>query len=79
MSTLYAFLVSSIAGFSTLLGGLIIFFNIKEEKINKFITFCLAFSLAIMIGISLTDLIPTSFFDILFNYYYNIFISFFYW
>ena len=68
MSTLYAFLVSSIAGFSTLLGGLIIFFNIKEEKINKFITFCLAFSLAIMIGISLTDLIPTSFFDILFNY-----------
>lgn len=53
-------LVSTIAGLSTVLGALIVFFKIKEKNINKFISFCLSFSLAIMIGISLTDLIPTS-------------------
>lgn len=53
-------LVSTIAGLSTVLGALIIFFKVKLENINKFITFCLSFSLAIMIGISLTDLIPNS-------------------
>lgn len=68
MSVSYALLVSFLAGMSTLLGGIIIFFKIKEDKINKFITFCLAFSLAIMIGISITDLIPSSFFTILFNF-----------
>ncbi len=68
MSTLNAFLTSTIAGMSTLLGSIIIFFNIKENKINKFITFCLSFSIAIILGISITDLIPSSFFQILFNY-----------
>lgn len=68
MSTINAFIISTIAGMSTLLGSIVIFFNIKEDKINKFITFCLAFSIAIMIGISITDLIPTSFFTIFFNY-----------
>ena len=68
MSTFNAFTISTIAGMSTLLGSIVIFFNIKEEKINKFITFCLSFSIAIMIGISITDLIPTSFFEILFTY-----------
>ncbi len=65
MSILNALLVSLVAGMSTLLGGLIIFFHIKDSHINKFITFCLSFSIAIMIGISITDLIPTSLFDIL--------------
>lgn len=68
MSTTNAFIISTVAGMSTLLGSIVIFFNIKEEKINKFITFCLSFSIAIMIGISITDLIPTSFFNIFFNY-----------
>ena len=67
MSTINALLVSFGAGMSTLLGGLIIFFNIKEKNINKFITLCLSFSIAIMIGISITDLLPTSLFTILFN------------
>lgn len=68
MNTFYAMLISTIAGMSTLLGSIVIFLNIKEQSINKFITFCLSFSIAIMIGISITDLIPTSFFTILFNY-----------
>lgn len=53
-------LVSTIAGFSTVIGALIIFFKIKEENVKKFIAFCLSFSLAIMIGISITDLVPSS-------------------
>lgn len=70
MSTLNALLISTMAGMSTLLGGIVIFLNIKEDKINKFISLCLAFSIAIMIGISLTDLIPSSFFNILLNYHF---------
>ena len=53
-------LISTIAGLSTVLGGLTIFLKIKKENINKFITFCLSFSIAVMIGISITDLIPES-------------------
>lgn len=68
MTTINALLISTIAGMSTLLGSIVIFFNIKENKINKFISLCLAFSIAIMIGISITDLIPSSFFNILLSY-----------
>lgn len=68
MSTLNAFIMSTMAGMSTLLGSVVIFFDIKEENINKFITLCLSFSIAIMIGISITDLIPTSFFKIFLNF-----------
>ena len=68
MSVLNALLISTIAGMSTLLGGIIIFFKIKDHNINKFIIFCLSFSIAIMIGISITDLIPTSLFNILYTY-----------
>lgn len=35
------------------------FLNIKQEKIDEFITFCLSFSLSVMICISITDLIPS--------------------
>ena len=63
-----ALLISTLAGMSTVLGGIVIFCKIKKENINKFITFCLAFSIAIMIGISLTDLIPTSIFNIFYTY-----------
>lgn len=68
MSSLNAFLISTIAGMSTMLGSFVIFFKLKNDQINKFITFCLAFSSSVMIGICITDLIPTSFFNIFFNY-----------
>ncbi len=63
-----ALLVSTLAGLSTVGGGLIVLFRVKEEKINKFITASLAFSLAIMIGISITDLIPESSYNLLVSY-----------
>lgn len=64
-------IISTIAGLSTLLGALLIFIKIDNKKYNKFISFCLAFSIAIMIGISIFDLIPTSFFQI--YYFYGLF------
>ena len=62
MNTVIPMLVSTIAGLSTLIGATTIFFKINKSKYNKFITFCLAFSIAIMIGISIFDLIPESFY-----------------
>lgn len=58
-------LISTIAGLSTTLGSLVIFLKIKSKNINKFITFCLSFSITIMIGISVTELIPESLFQLL--------------
>lgn len=68
MEIIGALLVSTIAGLSTVVGGLVIFFKFKEHNINKFITSSLAFSLAIMIGISITDLIPDSTYVLLSSY-----------
>lgn len=68
MSTINAIIISTIAGLSTVLGSLLIFIKIDKNKINEFITLCLSFSIAIMIGISITDLIPESLFNILLNY-----------
>ena len=68
MSTVNAILISTIAGMSTLLGSIVIFLKIENNKINEFITLCLSFSISIMIGISITDLIPESFFNIMLNY-----------
>ncbi len=65
MSFLMPFLITSIAGLSTVLGSFVIFFKWNREHINKFITFCLSFSLTIMIGISITELIPEASFTIL--------------
>ena len=59
-------IISTIAGLSTILGSLVILFKIK--KYNKFITFCLSFSSAVMLGISILDLIPESYFNIISNY-----------
>lgn len=64
MAIVFPLLISTLAGLSTLLGSFLMFFKIKEQSYNKFISFCLAFSIAIMIGISVFDLIPTSFFQI---------------
>lgn len=68
MQLTLALLVSTFAGLSTIIGGLVIFFKFKEKNINKFITASLAFSLAIMIGISITDLIPESTYILLNSY-----------
>jgi len=68
MSFLAPLFISSIAGLSTVLGSIVIFFKWKRENINKFITFSLSFSLIIMIGISITELIPEASFDILTNF-----------
>lgn len=56
-----SFLISLLAGVSTLGGVIPIFIRIKQRNINKFITFCLSFSLSTMVGVSIFDLIPTSF------------------
>ncbi len=60
-------LISSIAGLSTVFGALVIFIKVSEKKVTKFITLALSFSLAIMIGISITDLIPNSLFNLMTN------------
>lgn len=61
---LASFLNSTIAGFSTIIGYLTIFIKVKASQINKFICFCLSFSLGIMICISIFDLIPACFLNI---------------
>ena len=66
MQIILPLIISTIAGLSTVLGALIINLKIDSSKYSKFITFCLAFSAAVMIGISIFDLIPESFF----NYFY---------
>jgi len=58
MSTTTAFILSTIAGLSTLIGTTIIF--IFKKKTDKIITFSLAFASGVMICVSLTDLIPES-------------------
>ena len=58
MNLLWAFLLSSIAGFSTMLGCLGILIPVKKK--DEFITFSLSLSLSVMIMISIFDLIPSS-------------------
>lgn len=65
---IYAFLISTMAGLSTLLGCLFIF--IKVKNVNKFISISLSFSAIVMIFISIFDLIPSSFFTLFFKYKY---------
>ena len=68
MSFFMPLIISSVAGLSTILGSIVIFFKWKRENINKFITFCLSLSLIIMIGISITELIPEASYSILVNF-----------
>ena len=65
---IYAFLISTIAGLSTLLGCLFIY--IKTKNINRFLSISLSFSAIVMILISIFDLIPNSFFSLFFKYKY---------
>ena len=71
---LYAFLISTIAGLSTMLGCLFIFMKVKN--INRFLSISLSFSAIVMILISIFDLIPNSFFYLVLKYkFYGLFIS----
>ena len=66
------FIISLIAGLSTLIGYLFIY--IKPSKTSDFIGTSLAFSMTIMMIISITDLIPEGFFYLKkeYNQYINI-------
>lgn len=55
-STLYAFILSFLAGISTVIGAFIIFFD--KNKNNKIVTISLSFAAGVMICVSLTDLLP---------------------
>lgn len=72
-NNLYAFLLSTIAGFSTLIGFLFIF--IKKDRVG-IISKALGFSSGVMFTISIIDLIPNSL-DLIINKYkfiYSVFI-----
>lgn len=58
-STLYAFILSFLAGISTIIGALIIFFDKKKD--NRVVVMSLSFASGVMICVSLTDLLPNSF------------------
>ena len=51
-------LISSLAGLSTLIGGLIVFIKFKDRE--GFISFALSFSLSVMLSLSIFELIPES-------------------
>jgi len=73
---IYAFLISTLAGLSTLIGCIFIFIKIKN--INRFLSISLSFSSCVMIFISIFDLIPNSFFEIFFKFkYFGLFLSIF--
>lgn len=58
-STLYAFILSFLAGISTVIGAFLIFFD--KNRNNKLVTISLSFAAGVMICVSLTDLLPNSF------------------
>lgn len=58
MRILWPFILSSLAGLSTLIGFLTIFFPIKKHE--EFLTFSISLSLSVMLMVSLFDLIPES-------------------
>ena len=61
-----SFIITFIAGISTLIGGLVPFLNIKNKE--NVVLISLAFAAGIMISISIFDLLPESF-SFLFNKY----------
>lgn len=58
MNIFWAFVLSSLAGLSTMLGCLGILIPVKKK--DEFITFSLSLSLSVMLMISIFDLIPSS-------------------
>lgn len=69
-ATLYAFLLTTIAGLSTVTGSIVIFIKSKDK--NKIICASLSFAAAVMITVSFTDLIPESL-ELFTNKYVGIF------
>ncbi len=59
MSNIYAFLLSFLAGISTVIGSLIIF--IDKKKSNRVVVYALSFAAGVMISVSLTDLLPNAY------------------
>ncbi len=57
-ATIYSFLLTTIAGLSTIIGSIFIF--IKNHDKNKIICASLSFAAAVMITVSFTDLMPES-------------------
>ena len=55
---MFAFILTILAGFSTMIGTIIIF--IKKNNYDKIILSSLAFAAGVMITVSITDLIPES-------------------
>ena len=66
MQVIYSFLLTTIAGLSTMIGSLLIFFT--KNKSKSIIIAALAFASAVMLTVSFTDLIPESI-NLLFNEY----------
>ena len=62
-STLYAFILSFLAGLSTVIGSFIIYFD--KNKNSKIVWISLSFAAGVMICVSITDLLPNSFKTIL--------------
>lgn len=58
-STLHAFILSFLAGISTVIGALVIF--IDKNKNEKIVVGSLSFAAGVMICVSLTDLLPSSY------------------
>lgn len=59
-NTLLAFLLTSVAGLSTMIGTIVIF--IKKGNYDKIILSSLSFAAGVMITVSITDLIPEAIF-----------------
>lgn len=58
-NVLYAFILSFLAGISTVIGALVIFFD--KRKNSKIVEVSLSFAAGVMTCVSLTDLLPNSF------------------
>lgn len=58
-SLFYAFILSFLAGISTVIGAFIIFFD--KNRNSKIVTISLSFAAGVMVCVSLTDLLPNSF------------------
>ena len=65
-TVLYSFLVSGLAGLSTLFGCVCLFFKRRD---NRILTGALGFASGVMLTVSITDLLPSSF-QLLATYYY---------
>lgn len=55
----FPFLLTTLAGLSTMIGAIFIFIKTKHQ--DRFITGALSFAAAVMITVSITDLLPESF------------------